>query len=328
MAGGTVEIERERSAPELVSTTFSVYQRFPLLFLILAAGVVVPYELIVLAVTGVGPLSLRELNGTTELILDVVNFFLIGPLISALHVHAVRDIRDGDRPRLASVAPRALVVLPVVSAAVIISTLGIFAGFIALIVPGILLSLRWSVVAQAAALDHGSWTDALRRSTDLTRGNYWHIFGLLFLVGLLSGIVGFAVEAAFHHPSTTVASFVAGTALQTVVRSFTALATALLYFELMARGRKKEETAAIEAAKAPKAESAVRPTGHPLDPNSWSDEDRPPGWYVNPDSPRRMRYWAADGTPTWSKRTTKTPRDVLAKWKRDPSAARRRDEER
>ena len=79
--------------------------------------------------------------------------FLIGPLISALHVRAVRDIRDGDRPRLASIAPRALAVLPVVSAAVIISTLGIFAGFIALIVPGILLSLRWSVVAQAAALE-------------------------------------------------------------------------------------------------------------------------------------------------------------------------------
>jgi hypothetical protein len=311
VAGGTVEIERERSAPELVSATFSVYQRFPLLFLILAAGVVVPYELIVLAVTGVGPLSLRELSGSTELILDVVNFFLIGPLISALHVHAVRDIRDGDRPRLALVAPRALAALPVVSAAVIISTLGIFAGFIALIVPGILLSLRWSVVAQAAALDRGSWTDALRRSAELTRGNYWHIFGTLFLVSLLGAILGFGVEAAFHHPSTTVSSFVAGTALQTVVRSLTALATALLFFELTARSRAKVETTAAQ-----EAEPAwdVPPTGHPLDPNSWSDEDRPAGWYIDPSAPWVMRYWAADGTPTWSKRSTKTPKQIRAEW--------------
>lgn len=72
---------------------------------------------------------------------------MIGPLISALHVHAVREIRDGSRPRLASVAPQALAALPVVSAAVIISTLGTFLGYIALIVPGVLLSLRWSVVA-------------------------------------------------------------------------------------------------------------------------------------------------------------------------------------
>jgi hypothetical protein len=40
-----------------------------------------------------------------------------------------------------------------------------------------------------------------------------------------------------------------------------------------------------------------------------------------------MRYSAADGTPTWSKRSTKTPRDVLAKWKKDPAAAQRREEE-
>jgi hypothetical protein len=324
VAGGTIEIERERSAPELVSATFSVYQRFPLLFLILAAGVVVPYELIVLAVTGAGPLSLREVSETTNLTLTVITMFLIGPLISALHVHAVQEIRDGGRPQLASVASKAVTVLPVVVAAVIISWLGIVVGFIALIVPGILLSLRWSVVAQAAALEGGSWTDALKRSADLTRKNYWHIIGLLFLVGILGAALGLAVEAAFHHPSTTVASFVAGTALQTVVRSFTALATALLYFDLTARSRAKVEAAAAEPVE---PEWDVPPIGHPLDPNSWSDEDRPPGWYVDPNSPWVMRYWAADGKPTWSKRSTKTPRDVLAKWKKDPAAARRRAEE-
>jgi hypothetical protein len=142
VAGGTIEIERERSAPELVSATFSVYQRFPLLFLILAAGVVVPYELIVLAVTGAGPLSLREVSGTTSLILSVIDMFLIGPLISALHVHAVQEIRDGTRPQLASVASKAVTVLPVVIAAVIISWLGIIVGFVALIVPGIRSHVR------------------------------------------------------------------------------------------------------------------------------------------------------------------------------------------
>jgi hypothetical protein len=324
VAGGTIEIERERSAPELVSVTFSVYQRFPLLFLILAAGVVVPYELIVLAVTGAGPLSLREVSETTNLTLTVISMFLIGPLISALHVHAVQEIRDGGRPQLASVASKAVTVLPVVVAAVIISWLGIVVGFIALIVPGILLSLRWSVVAQAAALEGGSWTDALRRSADLTRKNYWHIIGLLFLVGILGAALGLGVEAAFHHPSTNVASFVAGTALQTVVRSFTALATALLYFDLTARKQASVEAAAAEPVE---PEWDVPPTGHPLDPNSWSDEDRPPGWYVDPNAPWVMRYWAADETPTWSKRSTKTPRDVLAKWKKDPAAARRREEE-
>jgi hypothetical protein len=284
VAGGTIEIERERSAPELVSATVSVYQRFPLLF-------------------------------------------LIGPLISALHVHAVLEIRDGGRPQLASVAAKAVAVLPVVIAAVIISTLGIFVGFIAFLVPGILLSLRWAVVAQSATLERGSWTDALRHSADLTRKNYWHVLGLLVLVGVVSWLVTYGVVRAFDRPSTTVASFVAGTALATVVRSFTALATALLYFDLTARSRAKVESAASAEEAEPDPDWEVPPTGHPLDPNSWSDEDRPPGWYVDPTSPWVMRYWAADGTPTWSKRTTKTPRAVLAKWKKDPAAARRREEE-
>lgn len=145
------------------------------------------------------------------------------------------------------------------------------------------------------------------------------------MVGVLGAILGFAVGVAFHHPSTTVASVVAGTTLQTIVRSFTALATALLYFDLTARSKlAAEATAAADDAD---PEWDVPPTGHPLDPNSWSDEDRPPGWYVDPNAPWVMRYWAADGTPTWSKRSTKTPRDVLAKWRKNPSAAQQREEE-
>jgi hypothetical protein len=284
----------------------------------------VPYELIVLAITGAGPLSLREVSGTTSVTLSVIDVFVIGPLISALHVHAVREIRDGGRPELASVASKAVSALPVVIAAVIITTLGIFFGFIAFLVPGILLTLRWAVVAQSAALERGGWTDALRRSADLTRKNYWHIIGVLLLVGILGALLGFVVVAAFHHPSTTVASFVAGTALQTVVRSFTALATALLYFDLTARSQSKANAAAAEPVE---PEWDVPPIGHPLDPNSWSDNDRPPGWYVDPNSPWVMRYWGADGTQTWSKRTSKTPRDVLAKWKRNPAAERIREEE-
>lgn len=97
-----------------------------------------------------------------------------------------------------------------------------------------------------------------------------------------------------------------------MIRSFTALATALLYFDLTARS--KVEAKATTAVEDANPDRNVPPTGHPLDPDSWSDEDRPPGWYVDPSAPRVMRYWAADGTQSWSKRTTKTPGPIRHEW--------------
>ncbi|HVS99423.1 MAG TPA: hypothetical protein VHE08_02815 [Solirubrobacterales bacterium] len=311
------EIECPRSAPRLILATFALYRRFPWLWLVLAAAVVVPYEVIVLLATGVGPFTHARVNFGVSWLLIATDSFLVTPLVSALHVHAVDDVRAGQRPALASVARRGVVTLPVVSAAAIISWLGIFAGLIALIVPGIMLMLRWSVVAQAAALEDESWTDALRRSTELSHDRYWHVFWVLVIAGLVGFIPNLLLGHVFGHTTTTAGSFVAGTALNVLIRSFTALATALLYFDLSTRLRtepsRRSHMPPPLLSDAP-SHRAVEPTGHPLDPDSYAEEDRPPGWYVDPDKPWRMRYWAADGEPGWSKRTAKTPKRTLAGW--------------
>ncbi|HEY0280185.1 MAG TPA: hypothetical protein VGC32_18120 [Solirubrobacterales bacterium] len=106
-------------------------------------------------------------------------------------------------------------------------------------------------------------------------------------------------------------TFTVGTVAEIVFRSFEALVTALLYFDLLARSR----GAVIPAPDMGSATAGATVTDNPLDPNSWSDEDRPPGWYVDPNSPWMMRYWSADTTPGWSKRTTKTPKQVEGEWK-------------
>jgi TRAP-type C4-dicarboxylate transport system permease large subunit len=126
-------------------------------------------------------------------------------------------------------------VLPEVVAAVIAAGLGIGLGFLALILPGILLALRWSVVAQVAAVDRGGWLPALRRSGELTRGNYWHILGLLVLAGLLAGGLTLAAAALPLGSTSGAASVALGILARTITASFTALALALLYFDLRAR---------------------------------------------------------------------------------------------
>jgi hypothetical protein len=230
-----VELDRERSVGEIVHAALRLYRRYPLLFLVLAGAVMVPYGLVVLAVTGHPPLSRAREGFPASLLMFVLSFSLITPLISALHVHAVVLIGEGRRPTLAEVALKGLRVLPVVSAAEIVATLGTIAGYVALIVPGVILMLRWTVVGQAAAIEHDGWSAALRRSGELTDKHYQHIFGLLLITGALSFAVGLGAAAIQPAGNAGVAAVALDIALDTLVASFVALTTAILYFDLLAR---------------------------------------------------------------------------------------------
>jgi hypothetical protein len=48
-----------------------------------------------------------------------------------------------------------------------------------------------------------------------------------------------------------------------------------------------------------------------MDPRVYTDETRPAGWYVNPQSPGQMRYWGSDGG--WSG-AHRTPRTLRKQW--------------
>ncbi len=236
-ASSAIDLARERSVAEILRTALVMYRRYPLLFATLAVGVIAPYELARLAVTGDGPLGSGGTGSVGTLALfELIYYALVGPLISALHVHAVIEIGEGRRPRLGLVAMQGLRVLAVVAAAEIIAGILIALGFVALIVPGIILSLRWSVVAQTAAVDHEGWLPALRRSAKLAAGNYGHIFRVLAVIGLLTLVIAAltgALVGGGH--STSVASVLIGIVVYTIIASFGALTLAVLYFDLRAR---------------------------------------------------------------------------------------------
>jgi hypothetical protein len=227
-------LERPRSVADIIGEALDIYQRYPLLFLALALGVIAPYELAVLAATGRGPLTSGGNVGVTYLLL-LLDTAMVGPLVSALNIHAVVLVGQQRTPRLGEVVTRALRVLPVVAAAVIVSALGIALGFFALIIPGILLWLRWSVVAQVAAIEHEGWIPSLERSRELTRGRYLHVLGLLLIVGLLSAGISLTFAAIPLGSTAGAASVAVGIASRTLTASLSALALALLYFDLRAR---------------------------------------------------------------------------------------------
>ena len=285
---------------QLLLAAFKLYRRYPLLFFVLAAGVMVPYELVALAATGSGTFSRGSVGLGVVLLLDLVVWVLVSPLISALHVHAVAEVRRGQEPRIGSVAIQGLRVLPVVAAATIISWLGIVVGLVALVIPGIVLMLRWAVVAQAAAIEHEGWLPALRRSGQLSAGSYSHIFVFLICVTVIAIVPTLLGGVVFGSHDTSAVPFLVGLVVHVFTASFGALATALLYYDLLAR-----------------LETAVEPVSTPrpsLDPRDYSDRDRPEGWYVDPDSPNRMRYWGGRDQPGWMG-TARTPRKIKQAWR-------------
>jgi hypothetical protein len=191
-ATSRIDLSRERSLGDILIAAARIYGAYPLLFAILAVAVMAPFELLVLALTGYGPLRDGHENVGTSVLVSVARLALVGPLISALHIRAVVRIGKGERPTLYTVGASGVSVLPVVAAATIMSGIGIGLGFVALIIPGLILAIRWAVVAQAAALEGEGWLDALHSSGRLTKGNYGHVFALLLAAGALS----FAVHLA------------------------------------------------------------------------------------------------------------------------------------
>ena len=224
-----------RSVPRLIAEAFGLYWRYPLLFLTLAAGVIVPYQLIVLAATGVDQYNRATLSFGISLLLTLVDLTLVDPLISALHVHAVADIEEGLTPRIGAVTRRGLAVLPLVAGAALLAGLAFFGGLLLFVIPGGILFLRLFVAAQAAAIERVRPRRALHRSWSLTESNFVRVLFFFVCIGVITFVPSFLISRAFPHHHTTALAFLVGTALQIIIVSFTALATALLYYDLRRR---------------------------------------------------------------------------------------------
>ena len=72
-------------------------------------------------------------------------------------------------------------------------TLGI--GFVLFILPGVFLSVKWSVAFAAIVSERAGPFSAIGRSWELTRGHWWRTFGTLLVLGLLSLVLYLAIVA-------------------------------------------------------------------------------------------------------------------------------------
>lgn len=119
----------------------------------------------------------------------------------------------------------------------------ILIGALFLIVPGIYFSIIFVFFMQTVIIENqGPW-HALKRSRDLVSGYWWRTFGVLFLIGLVTGV--FNCIASLANPlivlvlgktmTAVIISNMIVQPLQNLVTPLTAIGYTVLYYDLKVR---------------------------------------------------------------------------------------------
>jgi Membrane domain of glycerophosphoryl diester phosphodiesterase len=236
-----LELLRPRDIGALFRDSLSAYFRFLMPFIAIGAVVVVPVELVVSGI-GLGQLSGGFDTDTTRSGLGVVvaeNYLLVGPLVTAMVIHALLAVADGRRPQAGPAIMSGLEAFRPIFVAVVIGAAGVILGFFVFILPGIWLGVRWFFTPQAVVVDGRRSVGALERSAELVRGSWWRVLGLIVFVFFVTAIAGTVIQAPFialARSADSSALWLAGTTIASVLTSpLEALMLTLLYFDLLAR---------------------------------------------------------------------------------------------
>lgn len=122
----------------------------------------------------------------------------------------------------------------------IVAGLGTLLGYILLIVPGVILTVLWSVAAPVVVVEKRGVLESLQRSRDLTRGHRWSVFGLMVIYVALAWLIGALVSGLTIATGGTLAggspnmwvNLISGPVVNVLSGVIASAAVAALYYEL------------------------------------------------------------------------------------------------
>jgi hypothetical protein len=218
-------MEKRIEVGSTLSEVFDIYRG--------QAGVLLPVAFWLFLVVAI-------VNGLTEgnlslFWLAIVVSLAVGTLYQGMVVRLVQDIQDGRRD--SSVGDLMRSVLPVLGPLIgagILAGLGIGAGFVLLIVPGLILLTIWAVIAPVIVVERRGVFDAFGRSRQLVKGQGWPVFWTVvvaYLITIVATLAFTAIAAAIAEGPLLRIVFSA--LASTVTAPIAALVASVLYFRLL-----------------------------------------------------------------------------------------------
>jgi hypothetical protein len=169
-------------------TTTLLSRNFPIYFVVAAVGSV---PLLLFKKTDI---PLIDDSVTLSLIAGIL-LLLLGPLTQAVMLHvAFQDMR-GQRVSLTAAVRAAFTrILPLIGLTICMGV-AIAVGVLLLIVPGLILMTMWYVANSACIVERLGVFASMERSSALTKGHRWAIFGTWLLLVIAGAIVSAVVDA-------------------------------------------------------------------------------------------------------------------------------------
>jgi hypothetical protein len=173
-------------------------------------------------------------GGLLVLLLLLALGFVTAFIYQGLVVRSVEDLQDGQRDfSIGELFRSVLPVLGMLIAVGIVGGIAIGIGFLLIIVPGVILVTIWAVVAPAVVIE-GKGFDAFGRSYQLTRGNFWQVLAVIVVLFLIQFVIQRIFGAIGGGISDNLVPYAIFTLIgNVIVAPLTALASAVMYFELV-----------------------------------------------------------------------------------------------
>lgn len=172
-------------------------------------------------------------------------YFLLSLLLQSALVRATIEDLNGKKPGFGDSVQIALqCLLPTVGIGILVA-LGAGIASFALLIPGIILWLGWSVSIPVLVQERRGVFGSMSRSRALAKGNRWSLFGLFVILFILAMVIQAVLGTiVFLFGSSIVASAI-GAVVSAVMSTVMSTATAVSYVELR---QVKEGTSVDELA--------------------------------------------------------------------------------
>jgi hypothetical protein len=165
-------------------------------------------------------------------VLGFLGMLLLSPLSQAIMLHtAFQDMSERRISLSESIRAAFGRWLPLIGISICVGV-GVMCGFILLIVPGIILTIMWYVANPACIVERLGVFASMARSSDLTKGHRWSIFGMVVLLAIASGVMSAVLKGVLGLTGST-GLVIAGTLAWTALAgAFGAIFAIVTYHDL------------------------------------------------------------------------------------------------